>query len=364
MSGSNVWIFLLLVNFAACNNTVTTPSSSPDKWQVFTTSNSLISNDHIYDIFVDNQKRIWFATHNGAFYFDRSYWGATLRDSLCTVIGKDTTCIVYSIGQSKDAALWFATKLGGVVRYQPISNNNIWTRFTERNGATDHPLSLAGDRTDPSVFGEMWVTSLSGINQFIQSANESGTWKTFQMGDLSYLPTNEVWVVEINQADKSIWFGTQTGGSVKAEYSPGGILHWTLYDLPPDLNSKINSIAFDLDNMVWFGTETHGVVMFSRTDGSWGQYSQESTRYSKGSSGGVLPHGPVRTVLTDYLRTRWFGTDSGLVYLRDSTWSRFTTVNSPLPSDTVTALQYDSRGNLWIGTPSGIAVYNEEGLSF
>ncbi len=349
----------------ACNNSVTPPPAvSQSKWQIFTASNSPISNNYIHDISVDDQKRVWFATDNGAFYFDRSYWGATIRDSLCTNTGRDANCTVYSITQAKDRAIWFATAQGGVVRYQPNSESKVWTRYTERDSAFDHPLSLAGDHSSASLYGQIWVTSSQGVSQFTQSTNELGAWKRFRSGDVSNLPTNQVYVVKINPIDNIVWFGTATGGPVKAEYSTGGILGWTPIDIPVDLDSKINSIAFDLNDVVWFGTETRGIVVLDRANGSWGQYSQDSTRYRRGSPGHALPNVPVRAVVTDYARTRWFGTDSGLVRLSDSVWTRFTKSNSPLPSDTITALEFDVRGNLWIGTTSGIGAYNDGGLIF
>jgi ligand-binding sensor domain-containing protein len=92
------------------------------------------------------------------------------------------------------------------------------------------------------------------------------------------------------------------------------------------LDSKINGITIALDGTVWISTDL-GASYYRR--GSWGRI-----------------------------------TDSGLVRLANTTWTKFTAENSPLPSSTVTALSYDTRGNIWIGTANGLGVYNENGINF
>ena len=137
-------------------------------------------------------------------------------------------------------------------------------------------------------------------------------------------------------------------------YGIDGQLHWTPY--PLQLDSKINSIGFDLHNTVWFGAQ-NGVENLNVSSSVRGSYCADST--VSGS-----PCGPVRVVVTNHQSIRWFGTETGLARLSDTTWTHFTAENSPLPSDTVTALLYDFNQNLWIGTVNGLAVYNEAGITF
>ena len=122
------------------------------------------------------------------------------------------------------------------------------------------------------------------------------------------------------------------------------------------IGSRINGIAFDISNNVWFARNNGGAKL-NLTSGNWTFYTPDST-------GGRMPGGVVRSVETDLRSTRWFGTDSGLVRIADTTWTIFTKANSPLPSDTITAVRYDLRGNLWIGTPKGVAAFKETGTTF
>ena len=69
--------------------------------------------------------------------------------------------------------------------------------------------------------------------------------------------------------------------------------------------------------------------------------------------------------MTNLFETRWFGTNHGLARLQDTTWTLFNRNNTPaLGSDSITALAYDSRKNLWIWTANGVMVYNPEGTEF
>ncbi|MBI1804373.1 MAG: hypothetical protein HY033_04680 [Ignavibacteriae bacterium] len=361
LSTTPLLVVICMLGLSGCKNEPPSQPPPDEKWHTFTTANSPISDDHIYNISVGLDGKVWFATRNGALYYDRTYWGA-IHDSLRTInyttFGADTSYIVYSIAHAKDRAIWFALAGGGIVRYAPSSDRSVWKRFTSSNGAFDYPLSLAADRSAESQYGEIWVTAASGVNQFVQSTNEGGVWHQYRKGDdISTLPTNQVWVVAIKPDDNTVWFGTQTGGPAMTEYSVGGSLNWNAYPFPTSLDSKINSIAFDLSNTIWLGKD-NGAATYNRTDGSWKEYSHQSTD-------GNLPGGRVNAVLTNYLKLRWFGTDSGLVRLSDTVWTRFTkAAPANLPSDTVTALQYDTRNNLWIGTPNGITVYNEDGIRF
>jgi ligand-binding sensor domain-containing protein len=158
-----------------------------------------------------------------------------------------------------------------------------------------------------------------------------------------------------NIVDNHIWLGGQTNGVLEVYYDLTDYT-WNLYTPTLDPGSQTNGIAFDLNDNVWLA-RNNGACSYNKTSGKWTFYVSDST-------GGRMPNTYCRAVETDLHSSRWFGTDSGLVGLRDTSWVKFTAANSPLPSDTVSALKYDFRGNLWIGTPRGLAVYNPEGTQF
>jgi ligand-binding sensor domain-containing protein len=343
--------FVLTV-IGGCTSPSTPPPTPPKaKWQVFQQSPGKLVNNHINSIFMDNARRIWFATDDGVSYFSGGVW-ATIRDSLRSPTGHRVSCIV----QAKDRSMWFGLTGGGIQRYNPLSTIAVWTRFTAQStgGAiSDLILSGTADVSNQSQFGEMWFTSAIGIGRFVAAANETGTWIHYTQGNTPALPSDQIHSSGTKLDDNSIWFGTQAGGAVSAEYGLAG-LNWTRYPLQVD--SRINSIAFDLQNTVWFGNE-NGAASFNTQTSIWRTFVVDTP-------GVQLPPGPVNAITTNRESIRWFGTNAGLVRLSDTTWTKFTAANSPLPSDTVNALQYDFNQNIWIGTENGIAVYNESGITF
>jgi ligand-binding sensor domain-containing protein len=50
------------------------------------------------------------------------------------------------------------------------------------------------------------------------------------------------------------------------------------------------------------------------------------------------------------------------VKFNGSQWKTWNKSNSQIPSDIVKSLAIELNGNLWIGTPSGVVEFNEDGI--
>ncbi len=74
---------------------------------------------------------------------------------------------------------------------------------------------------------------------------------------------------------------------------------------------------------------------------------------------GHLPSDRVGSMLAEPDGTLWFGTDWGLVRLRDGIWSTFQVDNSDVPSNDISCLALDAEGRLWVGTRfNGIGIWD------
>ena len=257
-----------------------------------------------------------------------------------------------SIALSKDQSVWFGMKGGGIVRYdQNSQNGHTWTRYKQPTIQSNIVNAIACDLSESSTYGEVWLTSSLGIDRFIQISEDRGEWH--YLGGLPFRYSQNTVAVR-NQIDNSIWIGSDGDGLAVVKYDP--ILTVSSIALPAGANSRVTGIAFEGQSIVWIAKE-NGVSFADQQSGSW-------THYDHANAGGYLPAGEIHAVETDLHLQRWFGTDSGLIFLSDTTWNRFTTSNSSLPNNVVTAIKYDLRGNLWIGTRNGLAVYNPEGTRF
>ncbi|HLX12992.1 MAG TPA: two-component regulator propeller domain-containing protein, partial [Bacteroidota bacterium] len=204
------------------------------------------------------------------------------------------------------------------------------------------------------VSKDFWVGSFNGLARFIPSGDSlnpnSGTWVKYNT-DNSPLLSNSVYAITISPLGDAIWMAAGSGSIVY--YDLTNDRFGLSFSLPDDINGTVTSIAIDQNDRVWVGS-WRGVGVFDAKTHGW------IAEYPIATSNGNLPS-RVLSVTTNYQSIRWFGTDFGLAELNDTTWTLFTTVNSPLPSNEIRALNYDSKGNLWIGTFSGVAIYNPEG---
>jgi len=337
-----------LATLPGCKGEIDGPAPPGPVWVAFTASSSPLPSDVINQVYVDRELRVWFATNNGAAYFKDNSWGV-LRDSLKYFIYSGGTPIpaynVTSITESKDRSIWFGLRGGGVSRYnQYTQNGNIWNRYLN----SEFIASLAADISDASANGEMWIVTGGGVNRFILNSTDGGQWFYNQIAN------SQNTVAVTSPFDNSIWIGSSAEGMSVISYDPFFTI--STIPLPAGQVGKITGIAFDGNRNVWMSKDI-GISLVNLDSGIW-------THYNNSNTNGNLPPGNVYSVASDLGSNRWFGTDSGLVHLSDTTWSRFTTANSPLPNNIVTSLSYDRRGNLWIGTRGGAAAYRPEGTRF
>ena len=264
-------------------------------------------------------------------------------------------CFVTCITQSADGCVWFGLKGGGIARYDQYGQAAVWKRYTTTDGIPyDIVLSVASDYSTPGV---IWCATNAGVGEFTPNTYGGGTWTTHTTSSPGCtLPSNDVRAVALNindYPDCSVWFGTSNPAAAACVGSRGW-QPWVLLPSPSDL--PINAIAFDAQNTAWFA-KSQGVSSYNTKTSEWRHYTNTNTNDG-------LPRGTINAVTMDLkssTQTRWFGTNGGLVRLKDTVWTTFTRLNTPLPSDTVTALTFDRNHNLWIGTFNGVAVYNETG---
>src|SRR5690606_31011224 len=118
----------------------------------------------------------------------------------------------------------------------------------------------------------------------------------------------------------------------------------------PDDDTRI--ISRDNENKIWIGMETGGIAVISE-ENEW--------EFINSSNSGIPSNSITELLLTP--NVKWVGTlVHGAGRLIDTTWTIYNNQNSPIPSFTISGLALDSNGNTWIGTPGGLAVFNEKGI--
>ncbi len=202
--------------------------------------------------------------------------------------------------------------------------------------------------------GILWIgVGGDGISKTFPRA---GQFSLFQQGPDLGLSDDRVLAVHQDQ-DGVLWIGTYTGGLNKLDRGSGEV---TVYRHEPDEfdpsgteSDQISAIYEDDAGVLWIGTGNGRLEHFDRQQGTF-----INTRWLSGYwVDGIAP---------DRAGNLWIGTSGGL-YRLDRVTDAVTQYRhdpfdpSSLGSNSITALQVDRTGTLYVGTPGGgISVWDPD----
>ena len=130
----------------------------------------------------------------------------------------------------------------------------------------------------------------------------------------------------------------------------------------PVLSSDFINCINKFGNQIWIGTESAGIVVISPKLLSVSNYAHE-----KDNPASIAPN-PVNSILEDGKGRVWTGSvEAGLCWTYPGTgiFHNFTTKNSGLAHNSVSTMECDADGNLWIGTwGGGISILSLDRLQF
>jgi ligand-binding sensor domain-containing protein len=196
----------------------------------------------------------------------------------------------------------------------------VWTLYNSSNSALpgNKIWDMAVDRQ-----GDLWVTCYgNGLARY-----SSGTWITYSTAN-SQILSNSVTAVEATN-DGSIIIGTSNGVTVR---NAAGV--WSSYKDPAVTTMDINSVKVTADGLLWVGTEGEGF------------YIADASGYEKVTLSGIES---VNAIEEDTKDNVWLGTNNGLIKWDGTNLTQYTTADG-LPDNDISALFFDSKQKLWIGT--------------
>jgi len=182
-------------------------------------------------IYVDDERRAWFAPFEGGLHW--------LKDGKSGTVTNDglSRDVVYSIAGDKNE-LWIGRQLGGLTHLY-YDNGQITTKtYTEADGLPQNGVYAVYRGED----GAVWVATLSeGIGEY-----KDGRFTTYSK--TNGLASDTVTSIA-ESPDKTMWFGTPLGLSA---LSNGQWHTYTVRDgLPGD---NVNCLFSDTDGVLWIGT--------------------------------------------------------------------------------------------------------------
>lgn len=218
------------------------------------------------------------------------------------------------------------------------------------------PLFKATRNALQSSLGKFWVADAqNGLLHNVDAAFQS---LTPAQGDTTIAPRTDSTIIDLNGLN---W-------AKLPDYLGGGILVKNAENQQRVLTTNvgsgtlpsmtINSLALGTEGYVWFASD-RGVGYFApddilsgaRVDAILPIFGQRK----------LFANEKCTAIATEPGNRKWIGTRNGLyLFNEDGTEliQKFTASNSPLPSDSITALQFEAeKGILYIDTPNGMASY-------
>ena len=315
-------------------------------------------------LYCDTAGRIWLNTakQGGVYYYTsgkfQKYKGLdSFGDIYVNYIAQDAT-----------GALWFALGQNGAIRVE----DGVPEVFNAENGLTNNSVSCIYKDSSNA----MWFGTEDGVILYKD-------YKWFYYSEAQGLTSNSVKRI-IEDREGNIWIATDRGGIEKMSMGK-----FRTINLP----TAVNAIAEDHSGLVWVGSD-NGLLCFSK----FNQIENELTDFCKGlrirhveiaSNGDVLVScystngqvrfskgeitnwtsadgiagDKVRVCIEDSKGNLWVGTTTGLSLIYpDGTIKNYFRANG-LNNDYIMCLFEDSKGDIWVGTDGGgINIIRNEGV--
>lgn len=348
-----------------------------------------------YWVMVDKDQNIWVITHSTGTYIymkNEKRWYSSLMELMRAQGFQDVPedIIVWEVCYDAKGFLWVASDhLGALVL---DFKNKEWRQFTNVKGDETSLPDITLKHLYLDQLGRMWVASYK--NGVAMCSEAMSNFTSLALGDINAISEDK---------DGNYWLGLNSGGIVKVDAKTREPLEkFTKQSLGVPSDVVVGSYAAR-DGGLWFGTWEGGLLKYK--DGQWKNFrSSDAGSLLKTNNiwgvtedrwgniwAGVLGGGAVRidkntgsqkAITTDnsVLKTVWTNSIStapnGWLVLGNSEYyalinpGNFKVINGTLPQDndmkaitvsTATTQAFmDSRGLLWLVSPSGVVIYDRK----
>jgi ligand-binding sensor domain-containing protein len=303
-------------------------------WSEYSTNNSAMPTNNIWDISVDNVDNLWAATHRGLIFIDIS------SNSLHIFQTKNSGLpdnVINTVRHDLHNHIWLGTWNQGIVRFDP--EKTLWNNYNLNNSPlTDNFVQYLTSSND----GNIWIATRK--NGLLRLDPDTDSWDTYASicGSHSIQSFSN-----IISTDKNDIIVNVNDALVKMNASGHCQFHTRLIHrhLP---DNSVSCLTQSVSGNIWAGFRYKGLMQMFPKGHEW------------------LYWDPMNSPLTSYHiqcihemsgQTIAVGTANGL-FLYDSNarqWTGFHTQNSDIPHNSVVSIFYDVNACLWIGTMNGIA---------
>ena len=311
--------------------------------------------------------------------FEDNQWVYFAKDNHPELDGDLFRNIVKIAVDPKDASHFFVASWGGgLLEYK---NDEFVHRYTNLNSPLETALPqqpnepyvrIGGLDFDPD--GNLWITNAESSKALHKLAPD-GEWESFNLSEIGInkalgpvivTQNEDKWVVVSRGFDAYVVnkTGEQKKRLLVTSYFNNG---------ENEIFNRMNdifSIVEDNEGAIWIGT-TKGVAVYTNPSRIWDSESfyaiQPSLDLNDGLYHPLLETETVTAIAVDGANRKWLGTQNSGVYLVSASGDKeimhFTSENSPLLSNTITAITINQdNGEVFFGTDEGLISYLGEAI--
>jgi len=299
--------------------------------------------------------------------------------------------VINNLSEDKEMNIWVGTGNNGIFRFNPLAEyfSNI-THIDRKTGleGDGSPIAFIETKNETILVG-MWGDGLyrydKNFNEIPLSikgipdnnvkpvwdfcyANDSNTiWMSAQPGIYSYDQHNGAAIFynpaalqnetvrEIAEDKNSnLWLGMQTLGVFKWNVAKGKTkFEDGLSQFPPIPPSRINVITVDSKGLVWIGTSGEGAYVVNASSDMVVKHFDIDSKIEE-----RIPEGTVFAFLEYNDSLMIIGTSTRLLIYNRNTKTILPLGNAETTSGTISSIEKDSNGNLWVSTTSALYKIN------
>ena len=297
----------------------------------FPTGNSVLPGNSIASILIDKADNVWAAANNGIARCSDTSW-TVYPAAGDTFPGNDACCLALD----SSGILWAGFR-------QPLMSSMSSTGLSYFNGQNWRMLlrshfsqkAMAVDKT-----GDLWVAAEDGVYRYHEMKAEK-VYATPLGGGFD--TSMKAIVIDGNNVP---WFGNGKGlkkyeNGVWSDDTAFNRLFSKSGDTGANPVVNVTALCFH-GGTAWIGTAA----------GLFKRIGNDCARID--TTGGLLPDPYVQCIVADGENGAWVGTRRGLVRLNGGSYhATYTTANTPLCDDDITACAVSRGGDVWVGTRRG-----------
>ncbi|GHT49010.1 hybrid sensor histidine kinase/response regulator [Bacteroidia bacterium] len=269
---------------------------------------------------------------------------------------------IFSMALDKKGDVWLGTDGAGIVRYDPSC----------KKLPVIDPGSELYDLTKTKVHhlfedkqGNMWVALYQKGILFIPAKGNNFQNYGFNPFDPQRSIGTHCVISVLEDSYNTIWIGTDGDGLYKVNSSNQKIEHLSAATTKGFPSNVITALFEDKDKNVWIGTYVNGIFRYNRKTQSFDSYYNTNTPNK-------LSFDHISAFVQDKAGILWIATDGGGLNSFDPETKQINYYKAgsgnakeyQLSSNWVYTLHIDKENKIWVGTYSGVNLFDPETKTF